>query len=453
MTDFSPIDDQRLLDAEAGLHILFTKAVALDEDPTDVIITHQDITKELRQRGLIYEPLAKSDGHAFLPVRNICRSCRQPGPPAHDGADHDFVPVRNVCKGCGQGVDAHKDVEKSLDEREPVCKALGEQVTDFVKSRIVADPVIKAIYAATDVEAITKALPELSTEQRQQMAETGIAMPDGSFPIPDEAHLHAAIRLVGQAPDPQSAMNHIIERAKAMGMEDALPPAWNTGDPSQTAGQPQVAEGAHSLQVGKPKPAQSSAVSPTPGAGLGGGAGSGGASKPGTGFMKKIAKAIGTVMGGGFDEAAFEKAMGDVELDETFEYAILKSRPEKRITLGPVYMPDTLDAHGEWATADDLEDMAHEYFKSADHSVYLQHSDQKAGEIVSMMPWPNEVGATMMKSVDGVRKSVSTKFPAGTVYAGVQWEPWAWEMVKSGKITGFSMGGFSRRLEGAPVAA
>lgn len=409
MTDFAPIPDAQLLDAEAGLHVLFTKAVALDNDPTDILITHEELTKALRDRGLFYEPLAKADGHAFDPVRNICKTCRGAGPPKH-GKDHDFVPVRNICKGCGQGSDAHGG--------------------DFAK-----------------------ALPELSVEQRQQMAETGIALPDGSFPVPDEAHLHAAIRLVGQAPDPQSAMNHIIERAKAMGMEDALPPAWNTGDPSATAGAPTVADGAHSLPAGggKPAPAQSGNVRPTPGAGLGGGgAGSGGAA-PKPGMMKRLAKAMASAMGAGFDEGEFLKGL-DVELDEDFEYAIIKSTTEKRITLGPVYMPETLDAHGEWASANDLEDMAHEYFKSEDHTVYLQHSDQPAGEIVSLMPWPNEVGATMMKSIDGVRKAVTTTFPAGTVYAGVEWQPWAWEMVKAGKITGFSMGGFSRRLEGSPAA-
>lgn len=494
--DFSALDDARLLSAEDGLHTMFAKARDMGADTTNVITTHEELTKELRSRGLFYEPLAKADGHTFNPVRNICRNCRQPGPPAHDSADHEFVPVRNVCKDCGQGTDVHKAVGapveansakqqidntmakawqgnpkcaecggfhakgakcvvdnstsmgKSLDELEPVCKALGDQVSNFTKARIIGSPMIKAIYTADTVEAILKALPELPVEARQQMAETGIAMPDGSFPIPDEAHLHAAIRLVGQAQDPQSAMNHIIERAKAMGMKDALPPAWQTGDPAQTAGPPAVAEGAHSLQVGKPAPAQSGAVKPTPGAGLGGGAAGGGASKPG--LMKRLAKAVADAMGAEFDADEFAKEL-EVNLDPEFEYAVVKSRGEDRYTLGPVYMPDTLDAHGEWATAEDLEKASWGYFKSADHNVYLQHSEKKAGELVALMPWPNEVSATMQKAVDGVTKSVTTTFPAGTVYAGVLWEPWAWEMVKSNKITGFSMGGFSRRLEGSPV--
>jgi len=38
------------------------------------------------------------------------------------------------------------------------------------------------------------------------------------------------------------------------------------------------------------------------------------------------------------------------------------------------------------------------------------------------------------------------KFPADTVFLGVVWEPWAWEMVKSGKLRGYSIGGRAERL-------
>jgi hypothetical protein len=29
---------------------------------------------------------------------------------------------------------------------------------------------------------------------------------------------------------------------------------------------------------------------------------------------------------------------------------------------------------------------------------------------------------------------------------GVQWEPWAWELVKKGKLTGYSIGGKAERM-------
>ena len=34
----------------------------------------------------------------------------------------------------------------------------------------------------------------------------------------------------------------------------------------------------------------------------------------------------------------------------------------------------------------------------------------------------------------------------GTVFMGVQWEPWAWELVKKGKLTGYSIGGKAERI-------
>jgi hypothetical protein len=37
-------------------------------------------------------------------------------------------------------------------------------------------------------------------------------------------------------------------------------------------------------------------------------------------------------------------------------------------------------------------------------------------------------------------------FPANTVFLGVQWEPWAWELVKADKLRGYSIGGRAQRL-------
>jgi hypothetical protein len=41
-------------------------------------------------------------------------------------------------------------------------------------------------------------------------------------------------------------------------------------------------------------------------------------------------------------------------------------------------------------------------------------------------------------------------YPAGTVLMGVIWEPWAWELVKEGKITGYSIGGSAARSDEDP---
>lgn len=304
----------------------------------------------------------------------------------------------------------------------------------------------------------TKAVSDDTVEQRQGGADAGLALPDGSFYIPDEAHLHQAIRLVAQAPDPQAAMNHIIERAQAMGLESALPPAWLAATLAGQPQAPQVGPGAHSLP-GAP-PTGAGGKPSTPGGAGAGGAAAGGkppANAPGAmptpaptkpNILKRLGDAMAKAMGGSFDADAFEAAL-DLTLDPEFEYAVITKSAEQRFTNGPVYMPGILDAHGEWATAEDLQKSLHEYVREtgSDRSIYLQHSPKRAGEWVELMAWPQEVVATMQKSVDGITKSESTTFPAGTVYMGVVWEPWAYEDVKKGRITGFSMGGYARRVE------
>jgi hypothetical protein len=47
-------------------------------------------------------------------------------------------------------------------------------------------------------------------------------------------------------------------------------------------------------------------------------------------------------------------------------------------------------------------------------------------------------------SSDG-QQAVHT-YPANTVFLGVIWEPWAWELIQAGKILGYSIGGKAERL-------
>ena len=70
---------------------------------------------------------------------------------------------------------------------------------------------------------------EFSDKQREKLADSGHALPDGSFPIVTEEDLHNAIRAIGRAKNPAKAKAHIKSRAKAMGMTDVLPDSWKSG--------------------------------------------------------------------------------------------------------------------------------------------------------------------------------------------------------------------------------
>lgn len=67
---------------------------------------------------------------------------------------------------------------------------------------------------------------DYSRSERRRLAETGAAMPDGSFPIVTRSDLQNAIQSVGRASNYEAARKHIISRARALGAEDMLPEDW-----------------------------------------------------------------------------------------------------------------------------------------------------------------------------------------------------------------------------------
>ena len=67
---------------------------------------------------------------------------------------------------------------------------------------------------------------DVSEEERSQLAESGRAMPDGSFPIANRQDLKNAILAFGRAKNPDKVREHIIRRAHALDAEDLLPEKW-----------------------------------------------------------------------------------------------------------------------------------------------------------------------------------------------------------------------------------
>jgi hypothetical protein len=92
-----------------------------------------------------------------------------------------------------------------------------------------------------------------------------------------------------------------------------------------------------------------------------------------------------------------------------------------------------------------------DWVRKGDRTIYLQHSDKAAGEMVEMMTMPFPLEAELTVPNQGVTKYT---FPADTPFLGVVWEPWAWELVKSGQLRGYSIGGSAKRVEAdLPVEA
>lgn len=67
---------------------------------------------------------------------------------------------------------------------------------------------------------------EFPAEERRRLAERGLAMPDGSFPIVTVEDLRNAIQAFGRAKDKEAVKRWIIRRAKELGRTDLLPDKW-----------------------------------------------------------------------------------------------------------------------------------------------------------------------------------------------------------------------------------
>ena len=131
--------------------------------------------------------------------------------------------------------------------------------------------------------------------------------------------------------------------------------------------------------------------------------------------------------------------------EEEIPNAITKNA-ELRYTLGPWYVPNRHDAHGEWTDPQELQKALWGYVENGDRDIRLQHNTSiKAGKWVEALTWPHEVDVPMVQADTGAVRKVA--FPAGTVFLGVVWEPWAWELVKKGEIRGYSIGGTGAGVE------
>lgn len=132
----------------------------------------------------------------------------------------------------------------------------------------------------------------------------------------------------------------------------------------------------------------------------------------------------------------------DESLSAYIPQLVTKSRAtieEDRFTLGPWYVPNSVDAHGDWTDPQEIQKALWSYVDSGDRDIKLQHNrDITAGRWVEAMTWPFEVEVPLTKADGTITKY---KYPAGTPFMGVVWEEWAWDLVKAGELRGFSIGG------------
>lgn len=133
------------------------------------------------------------------------------------------------------------------------------------------------------------------------------------------------------------------------------------------------------------------------------------------------------------------------------DIAFTKSDEEQRYTFGPLYTPMEKDAHDEFATAPTLQKALWSFARAGDRRIRKQHdTDNVIGEVVEQVVWPYPVEVELTIPGGGVRKAC---LPANTAFMGVVWSEEAWPLVKSGAISGYSMGGRAVRVRTEDILA
>ena len=131
-------------------------------------------------------------------------------------------------------MDAEEAVEESLSESEiKIYKTISKKewdkthrdsksIINGVHYKMFNDPKLGTILAPVQIsEGLNER--EYSDAQREAMADSGEALPDGSFPIADETDLKNAIQAYGRAKNQSAAAKHIAKRARALGLSDLIP--------------------------------------------------------------------------------------------------------------------------------------------------------------------------------------------------------------------------------------
>jgi hypothetical protein len=115
---------------------------------------------------------------------------------------------------------------------------------------------------------------------------------------------------------------------------------------------------------------------------------------------------------------------------------IIKSDEEKRLVYGIVYSPNQIDAHGDFATADEIEKAMELFMKASNtNAIDTQHNLQIAENCFIRECW-------IVKENDAV---FPDEIGAWAVCIKVDNE-YVWEKVKSGEYTGLSMYGFANKV-------
>ena len=147
--------------------------------------------------------------------------------------------VKAAIHAYGRASEDHKAVvRKHIIKRAHQLKVSDLIPEGWAKPKTVAASAqIDAMRERALVASAVAELASISEEERKILAEEGKALPDGSFPIRDEADLKNAIKAYGRASsaDRSKVRKHISKRARALGKADFIPDDWKNASSREAA--------------------------------------------------------------------------------------------------------------------------------------------------------------------------------------------------------------------------
>ena len=210
-------------------------------NPADTVVEipdDEEITKALRpeitkeQLGMVIEHLmeaiegmiempeeedseeesdaAKMDGQTDIEVENENE--------VYKSENEDEDKWDNEMQKCWTGY-TQRGMKEKGGRMVPNCVPV-EKVEDLSE----ADQVNKSLFSNLDPFDLIKR--DYNTKQRKEMAASGEAMPDGSYPIANRTDLMNAIRSWGRGGSDPKVKQYIKRRAKALGASDMIPENW-----------------------------------------------------------------------------------------------------------------------------------------------------------------------------------------------------------------------------------
>jgi len=145
-----------------------------------------------------------------------CDKCEKCMSKSYESDDEEMDKWDNMEKACWKGYKQEGMKDKN-----------GKQVPNCIpiKKSNDEEDVEKNLWGGK-LDPITFAKRKFSAEQRRRLADSGSAMPDGSYPISNRQDLENAIRSWGRGGSDPKVKSHIKSRARALGLENLIPDNW-----------------------------------------------------------------------------------------------------------------------------------------------------------------------------------------------------------------------------------